>query len=339
MRCQRCEFENIPGLEACMRCGSVLTAGSEPIDIHPPRMPSWKRPIRGFFRQLRQFMPVAAWSGDDLHSRAFPDWLRKVSRVGFFGAMLSFIPGLAHVIQKRFHTVRWWIVAWLVILLAALSFYGSPIGLILLGLAIGIHVWIAVHSALIDEYPQFNYRAVGFAIFLFFYFILYMAIGRLIFAGLQGGYASVDVPYAKIQHGDYLLGRPSQADPADITRGNFVLVELENVRGQRMGRRRGSAYAQVIGLGGDTVRISNRHFVVNDEVLDTERYPVQAWLPNELGSTVVPQDSYFISAQYRGTGYNMSQVLQVCIVNHDQIESKAFFRWMPLHRRGFIREY
>jgi hypothetical protein len=284
-------------------------------------------------------MPVAAWDGEDLIKHCFPEWLQDASYVAFFGAMLSLIPGLAHIVQRRFHTIRWWVVAWLIILLASLFLYGSPMGLILLGLAIGIHVWIAVHSALLNEYREFSYRAVGFLLFLVFYFILYQVFGRVLFFGIRGGYSVVDVPYAKVEHGDFLLGRPSQTNPADITRGSFILVQLENVANHGFRRRNDTAYAQVIGLGGDTVRIENSQFVVNDEVLDAEQYPVPEWLPNELGSTVVPEGSYFISAQYRGTGYNITQLVEVCIVTHDQIEAKAFLRWMPLHRRGFIRGY
>jgi hypothetical protein len=53
----------------------------------------------------------------------------------------------------------------------------------------------------------------------------------------------------------------------------------------------------------------------------------------------VPQVSYFISAQYQGTGYNEAQAIEVCIVNQEQIIAKAFLRWNPLRRRGFIKDY
>jgi hypothetical protein len=339
MRCQRCEFENMPGLEKCMRCGSVLSDSSEPVDVHPPRMSRWKKPVRELFRRLRQFMPIAAWSGDDLHTRAFPDWLRKASRIGFFGAFLSLIPGLAHVVQRRFSSVRWWVVAWLMTLLLGLFFFGSFAGLIIMGLAIGIHVWIAVHSALLEEYHEFNYRIVGYLIILVFYFVLYQAFGRFVFFDLRGGYSVVDVPTAQVHHGDYLLGRPSQAAPENIIQGSIVLVRLENVGNHGFRQRTDSAYAQVIGLAGDTVAIINDQFVVNDEVLDAEQYPVPTWLKRQTFSTVVSQDSYFISAQYQGTGYNEAQAIEVCIVNQKQIVAKAFLRWNPLSRRGFITGY
>jgi hypothetical protein len=339
MRCQRCEFENMPGLDSCMRCGSVLTAAGKSMEVHPPRMSRWKKPIRNLRRRLRKFMPIAAWSVDDLHSRAFPDWLAKASRVAFFGAVLSLIPGLTHAIQRRFHTIRWWVMAWGVLLLSSLFLFGSGVGMFLMGLALGVHVWIAVHSALLEEYREFNYRLAGYLIIMVFYFILYQAFGRVIFFNLRGGYSVIDVPSAQIHQGDFILGRPNQIAQENITPGSFVLVRLENVGNHGFRQRTNSAYAQVIGLGGDTVAIINDQFVLNDEVLDSDLYPVPAWLKRQTFSTVVPQVSYFISAQYQGTGYNEAQAIEVCIVNQEQIIAKAFLRWNPLRRRGFIKDY
>ncbi len=339
MRCQRCEFENMPGLEKCMRCGSVLSDSAEPVDVHPPRMSRWKKPIRRLRRRLREFMPIAAWSGDDLHSRAFPDWLAKVSRVAFFGAALSLIPGLAHAIQRRFHTIRWWVVAWVVLLLSSLFLFGSGVGMFLMGLTLGVHVWIAVHSALLTEYHQFNYRLAGYLIIMIMYFILYQAFGRVLFYDLRGGYSVIDVPTARVHHGDYLLGRVSQTDSEDITYGSFVLVQLENVGNHGFRPRADAAYAQVIGLAGDRVAIENGLFVVNGKVQDAEQFPVPTWLKRQSFSTLVPQASYFISAKYQGAGYTESQAVSVCVVGQDQIAAKAILRWMPLARRGFITGY
>lgn len=338
MRCQRCEFENMPGLVTCMRCGSALTVPTESIDVHPPRMSHWKRPIRKLFRGFRRFIPASAWSGEDLHTRAFPDWLRKASKVAFFGAVLSFVPGVAHLIQGRFREIRWWVVGWFVLLLGALFFFGSGLGMLLMGLALGVHVWIAVHSALLQEYQQFNYRLMGYLIILVFYFMFYRLLTPIVFFDLQGGYSAVNVPYARVEHGDFLIGRPSQTDPDDITRGSFVLVQLENVANHGFRRQTNTGYAQVIGLAGETVAIENDRFVVDDQPLDAEQYPLPTWLKRQTFSTIVPQDSYFISAQYSGRGYNEAQAIEVCVVNRSQIEAKAFLRWNPLQRRGFIQE-
>ena len=242
------------------------------------------------------------------------------------------------MVQRRFREIRWWVVAWFVLLLVSLFFFGSVLGLFLMGLAIGVHVWIGVHSALLKEYSELSYRIVGFMLILVFYFIAYQALARIIFFDIRGGYSVVDVPNARVQHGDFLLGRPSQTDPEEITRGSFVLVQLENIANHGFGGRNNAAYAQVIGLPGETVAIENEQFVVNGQPLDAEQYPVPPWLIRQSFSTVLEPESYFISAQYRGTGYNAAQAIEVCTVGRNQIEAKAFLRWNPLRRRGFIQD-
>jgi hypothetical protein len=95
---------------------------------------------------------------------------------------------------------------------------------------------------------------------------------------------------------------------------------------------------QIVGLPGEKIAIEKGQFVVDDEILDPERFPVPGWLKKKTFSKVLSKDEYFISALYRGTGYNEGQMLSVCLKSQTQIEAKAFARWMPLSRKGFIRE-
>lgn len=339
MRCQQCEFENMPGMQKCMRCGSVLALSRETVEVHPPRMSRWKKPIRNFLRRMRQFVPMATWSGKDLHAHVFPKWLRKISRVGFLGAFLSVVPGVAHLVQKRFRTIRWWVLGWFILLVLSLFFYGSSWGMALMGLAIGVHVWIAVHSALLKEYEEFRSRLIGYMIILVFFYIGYQNLGRLFFFDIRGGFSATHVPVLQVYRGDFLLGRISRVTPDNLTRGSFVLAHLSTLGGHGLMQTRPLAYVEIIGLPGETITIQNDLFLVNTETLDAEKFPLPVWLNGRSFSTVVPEDSYFISAQYQGTGYNDSQALSVCILNRSEIEAKAFLRWMPLGRRGFISEY
>ena len=54
-------------------------------------------------------------------------------------------------------------------------------------------------------------------------------------------------------------------------------------------------------------------------------------------SAEVPADSYFVSAEYTGTGYNAQLAARVCILSSRRIEGRAVYRWWPLWRRGLIR--
>src|SRR3954452_19475404 len=46
MQCSNCQFENIPGSEACGRCGSSLRVGTLVMDVNPPRAPRWRKSVR-----------------------------------------------------------------------------------------------------------------------------------------------------------------------------------------------------------------------------------------------------------------------------------------------------
>lgn len=338
MRCQRCEFENMPGLTTCMRCGSVLQSGPAKIEVHPPRSPAWKKPLRGFRRGLRQLKPAPAWTEPE-QATGQAGWLQTAVRVNFLGAFLSIIPGFAHLVQGRFYAIHRWVLAWLTLLLSALFFYGSVFGLMLLGLAIGVHVWIALHSAFLAEYEDLRARIWGFLLILIFFFIGYMAVGRLLFYNYRGGYAVAHVPARQVHRGDYLLGRRNQIQPEDLTRGSFVLAELSSVHGRRVFRRpEAVGYVQIIGLPGETVGLKENVFYIDDEPLDADRFPVPGWLRGRALTATVPEDSYFVSAQYEGRGYNASQAIDVSLIDRERIAAKAFLRWNPVRRRGFINE-
>ena len=283
-------------------------------------------------------MPISPWSGDDLNGRHYPDWLMKFTRIGCFGAICSFIPGLAHLIQKRFHTIRWWVLSWAILLPMSLFMFGSSVGMFLLGLAIGVHVWIAVHSALLREHNELHHRVIGYLIILGFYFFAYHGLGSLIFYNIPGGYSVVDSPASKIHHGDFMLGRRSQIQEEYLTRGSFVLAHLSNVGGNLFRQSDDLAYVQIVGLPGDIVAIENGSYLINGEIVDGEQFPVPNWIKRYVFSKSVPNSSYFISANYQGAGYDQTMAVNVCIIPQNQIEAKAFMRWIPLSRRGFIRE-
>src|SRR5512146_3281178 len=113
MRCARCEFENIPGQTRCIRCGSILEAGSAVIDIYPPRMPAWSRPLRAARRWVRtqrvlSRMPATVQRGFDL-----------VVSDSLVGLLLSIVPGLPHLIKRRFREVRLLVLLWVILLAAS----------------------------------------------------------------------------------------------------------------------------------------------------------------------------------------------------------------------------
>jgi hypothetical protein len=341
MRCGRCEFENMPGRSTCLKCGSILAQKADAVEVDPPRMARWKRPLRCTFRWLRAFHVIPSGG----ISIPIPPWLSRFSREGLFGILLSVIPGLAHLLQGRLREIRWYILAWFLSLVLALFFYGSFWGLCFFGFAIGLHGWIAIHSALIKQVTDFGHRAFALALVSLGVLVVYRNIGGLTFRNLAGGYSSVAVPYHRIETGDYLLASRSRLRSEPLTRGALVLASLEDTRHgfwTWSQRRRDMGIVQIVGLPGEKLKIKGGAFWINDEQLDAEKYPLPTWLHRMTMSVTIPKGSYFISAEYNvevhGRLLNNLDVTNICLVGPDSFEAKAFMRWMPLMRRGFIRD-
>jgi len=274
-----------------------------------------------------------------------PPWLSRFSKEGLFGILLSLIPGLAHLLQGRFREIRWYVLAWFLSLVLALFFYGGFLGLCFFGLAVGLHAWIAIHSALIKQVTDFGHRAFALALVSLGVLVVYRNIGGLTFRNLAGGYSGVTVPYHRIETGDYLLASRSRLRNEPITRGALVLAYLEDTRHGFWPwpqRRRDMGIVQIVGLPGEKLEIRGRAFWINDEQLDGEKYPLPAWLHRIRMSVTIPNSSYFVSAAYNieahGRGLESGDVSEVCIIGSGSFEARAFMRWMPLMRRGFIRD-
>lgn len=338
MRCERCKFENIPGRKTCIKCGSALEIKPAAIDVQPLRMSKWKKPFRNLLRLMRKGKVIRR-ENIKLHC---PPWIRNVFSSSFLGLFLSIIPGLAHLLQKRFKEIRWYFLAWLILLLSGLFLYGSAAGFICLGLAIGIHAAIAVQYGIIKDLENLREKIITVVLVLIALAFIYRFIPRALFPNLTGGYSSLSVPYYKVEAGDYLLAW-GLAQEALLPRGSLVLMHPVTLTGYRarVNESGEEIIGQIVGLAGEQLEIQNGVFIVNGKQLDSEKYPVPQWLRTRFFSTTIPDDSYFVSARYnvwaQGMQLDNIHIRRVCVVKASAIEAKAFMRWWPLSKRGFIR--
>jgi hypothetical protein len=337
MRCQRCQFENMPGESRCFRCGSALGDAAIAVDIHPPRMARWKGPIRLLFRWFRRhsLFPEA------IARPKVPAFLKIMSGNALVGIILSIVPGFAHLVEGRFREVRWWVPAWFVVLLIGMFFYSSSIGLLFLGFAVGIHSWIAFNHTLMKEHIETNQHLIDFVMLLVLTAIMYFGIRVTVFRDFVVGFSSRTIPYQNVQTGDVMLARRSRAQPNFLKRGSFVLVPLRDVGGRGMWGVRGEMIAQIVAVGGESVDINN-NFVVNGRPLDENHFPVPQWLRRRVGPIYVPEGSYFINVEYNTTTYgnaalNEGLIKSACVIEGSRIEAAAVMRWLPLSRRGFLK--
>src|SRR5262249_30698864 len=135
MQCKNCQFENMPGVEACGRCGASLRLTTAVIDVHPPRASRWSKRIgrilpRGVAYRVRDavtkplpFLPVTP-------AENLPQWPVLLRLV---------VPGWPqHYMGQK--TAGWWFLAAYGLLLASgLTFIGTFTGSILIGLAVTCH--------------------------------------------------------------------------------------------------------------------------------------------------------------------------------------------------------
>ena len=342
MQCPQCQFENMPGRDRCFKCGSILDAKDAAINVHPPRMAQWKAPLRSLMSRLRRnrLMP------EEIIGDHAPKWMKSMSHGCLPGLILSIIPGLAHLLDGRFKEIRWYVLAWLLALLIGLFMYGSFWGISLVGLAVGLHAYIAIHHRLIKEKIGFWEKLASVALVLIFLAMIYLAVPRLPFIGFRGAHCPMAVPYHRVQPGDYLLARRARFSPTSLARGSLVLIRVRTLLG---GRGRGGSpgrtqetVGQVVGLPGERLVIANGAFFIENEPLDPNKYPVPRWLQAGPFSVTIDANCYFVSSEYslraQGRRLDSSLVGEACLFEAGQIEARVFMRWWPLWRRGLIRE-
>jgi type IV secretory pathway protease TraF len=340
MRCRRCKFENIPGQETCIKCGSALEIKSTAINIYPPRMAKWKKPFRDLLRSMRKGKVVPQTDIKSSSSARFKEFFSD----SVSGLFLSIIPGFAHWMQNRFKEIRWYFFAWAVLLLSGLFLYGSPPGFICFGLAIGVHAAIALQYGIIKDLTNIAEKIVTVILVLIGLTFLYRLIPRMPFLNFTGGHSSLTIPYHNLEAGDYLLARDGLDENDLLQRGSLVLIRPATFRGYgRRGLLSGNdtVIGEIVGLPGEKLQIINDVFIVDGKLLDVEQYPVPMWLRRVPFSATIPNDSYFVSTRYsvraHGVQLTASHIKQVCVLKKNLIEAKAFMKWWPLSRRGFLK--
>ncbi|MBN1763872.1 MAG: hypothetical protein JW860_01330 [Sedimentisphaerales bacterium] len=292
MRCSRCGFENMPGQKRCFKCNSVLLTEDTPVTIEPPRMAGWKKPFRVFFRQVRRLNKGQTL---DSYPGRLPHWLKNFSRSVLPGLLLSVIPGLAHVVQKKFRQVWYYVLAWLVFLILAIVFYGTVRGLVCYSLAIVLHAWIVIHASLRQYISDLQQRIIAIALVSLCIYGLYWLVALSIRDHVAGGYINFPVPYQNIESGDYLLVRLYPPGLRLYARGDLVLIQQYY--------RDHDFIVQVIGLPGETVEVIEGRYVINGIPLKNDIYPVPPFLQSWPFSSIIQENKYFISADfhlYRG---------------------------------------
>jgi hypothetical protein len=249
---------------------------------------------------------------------------------------------LAHYVDRRFREVRWFVLGWFLALLAGIFFYGGVLGFLLLGLAIGLHGWIAFSHTLLAEKTEFGKGLIDYGAVLVILGLIYWGVRVAAFHDFVFSISTFTIPEENVQAGDTLLARRSQAHDGVLPRGSLVVGNFPQLYGaHHVIRGTYETTGQVIALPGETIEINEHQFVVNGEILDTGEFPVPGWLSGRRLWATIPPDSYFVSAVYQVQMHGMQLtdaiVRDACILRAGDIEARMVLRWFPLARRGFLR--
>src|SRR5579872_5272483 len=223
MQCANCRFENMPGVDACGRCGASLQMATATLNVHPPRAGKWVKRLRKWDLWRHSFRLWHALTGNV--PRLGGTYYANVSERPLLLRLA--VPGWAQIYCER--TLLGWFLLGLYALLLAFAtlFIGTQFGSVLLGLALACHaasivdIVNAVDDGLVRRVSLFVGFLFGVAM------IVYLPAGWLATRFAVPRVIAVDSP--PFRAGDVVLYAPATAGFMSPHAGQVVLYRLPNL--------------------------------------------------------------------------------------------------------------
>jgi hypothetical protein len=343
MQCRNCQFENMPGVPVCGRCGTSLRLATAVLDVHPPRATPWRKTLRRFLptrrnyprpvdtpRDLQQQGGLFAWRNLRL---PLPEW-RLVWRL--------IVPGWAHFASGQVYRGQLFLRIYLALLVSGLLLAGTTLGSILLGLAFSAHASAAL-DILYQYWGEWRTRIVGAAaVMAVLGVVLYWPAGWFVtrFADPQV-LGEVAAPF---QEGDtilcnrwaYLRSSPKVGDVVRYEIPDAGMRNLPGIQGN-VRIRHGDGIDRILAEPGDEVRWADGQLVVNGEAspwkpLNPERVPPLSFTVPGGCYLILPSVVPFFTSQ---TAVSLWRTLS--LVPASNIAGKVYVRHQPLWRLWVIR--
>jgi len=344
----------MPGLTVCFRCGSVLAPEQVTVDVHPPRASGWQKPLRGLRRWARRHSPLPPLPSEPAvramieQSRDREYRLQRAQlaaiRLAWLMALwvLSILPGVSHGLQRRFGEIRFLWLGWIAGLVLGLFWLGGIFGAILLGLGVALHGVIAVHGSFFRVLKARGPRLAVVVVSMAVLGVMYWQAGRWAFSDVETSYAPFDIPGRGIYRGDVLLFRPSLAGSHPQPRGAVVRAVFDQVHNEGGNAGRYTTTGQIVGLPGEELSLRDKVFFVNGRALDSQNFPAPRWMQTAAFSCTILPGHYFVTTEFKISGdrrrVSSEMIVRAGRVPYDRVEARAFMRWLPVYRRGYIRE-
>ena len=351
MKCPACGFENVPGEDRCGRCNGQLKEAKQdrsPREMMPPRA--------GRFKFLRPVAYSIRRSMDKLPER-MPLRLSGIFTRGslpgdaMMAMMLSFVPGLGHLMDGRRRAAALGFVGWFLLLLIVLQFRIGLWGGLLGGFLVSWHVSVILDAGR----PQVHLRERSdvFRLMIPVLILCMLAYGCVDRALRQRFFVSAchyDVPPLEIRSGEVLLFRRQRLEQDSIQRDE-IWLQPRNVGGARIHigqelvmdlQRAGDIPYWVVGLPGDLVEVAQDGARINGKLIDLgEILGDPTFLPSDPIFMTVPEGYVFALTHYivggRGAVYQGVLWQNLFMVQRNNLRARALAIYLPITKRRMLR--
>jgi hypothetical protein len=346
MQCASCRFENIPGVEACGRCGSSLRLATAVLDVQPPRARPWVKRFRKAVPLHRASVRVRDTAQETLRQvrEISADYRVPLPDRHILARLV--IPGWAHHYVGQAARGNIFLAAYGVLLCLGFLLFGTTWGSILLGLAFSAHA-----SAVLDilfqcpiQWPSrmlttmLATMALGLGVYLPAGWLLTRFVDARVINYDAAPFADGDV--VLVNQWAYLRSAP---EPGDIVLYNTAQVNLQLEGGQHGYIRvvEGQGIDRIIAGPGSLVQWQNGKLLV-----DGQPSPFSPLSPERLPARVrskVPEDHYLILPSTVNVRNNTNVQIPASVwqavsaVPRSQILGRVYVRTHPLTRFWIIR--
>jgi hypothetical protein len=344
MQCPGCGFQNMPGSDGCVRCGSPLNLATIALDVHPPR----RGGLPGALRRIRALQWT--WAGlshrlvrtcaSFVQSRA-DRFDRRATALGLLWRLP--VPGWAHLYAAQFWEGGFFLASFMGLLFGGLLYWGTTAGAVLLGAVFVIH-----QTAVLDVLHQFRperdlglrvlrslkgMACLALGVYLPIFLLLMTVAEPMTFQFPAGPFHTGDV--VLINH--WCGVRPGQIVLYDVPVTGVVRQRaMSEWIDYRIG---GPTIDRVLAVGGDHIRWADGALYVNG--VQSFSLPLNPAVLSTPFSLDVPAGTALIfptAMQWTNEARSDPSVWSaISCVPRTRITGTIYFRWQPSSRRGLIQ--
>ncbi len=339
-QCSNCQFQNMPGVTHCGRCGASLTLRTAVINVHPPRANPRAKSWRKTF--MARFMRSARGSARSANRQWGLSPNTELPSLGLLCRLV--VPGWAQIYSGQATFGKWLLVGYAVLIAAAAACFGSSACSFLLGMAFACHG--------ISVYDVARRSSAGFRDRVFRVLLGCGLLGALVYLPVYS-FATRFVDAVVIQQnryplqaGDVLLVRRLSYSQLTPRVGDVVQYQIagDSVMGRTAAGiaarylMQGARIDRVLAGPGQVITWENGQLTVDGQ--QSPWRPLNpAGAPTSL-SVTLPSDSWLLlpstdinTAQFQPTQENWKTW---SIVKTPQIQGRVVWRSWPWSRIGFV---